>query len=87
MTNSPPLRLFIDESATPVAVHSPAPVPLHWEGPVKASLERDLRLGVIERVPVNTPTTWCSRMVITPKHDGNPHHVVDYKALNSHCPR
>ena len=87
MTNSPPLRLFMDENVAPVAVHSPAPVPLHWEGPVKAGIERDLKLGVIERVPVNTPTTWCSRMIITPKHDGSPRRVVDYQAVNSHCPR
>ena len=57
MQNSPPLRLFLDPKATPVAVHSPAAVPLHWESSVRAGLERDLRLGVIERVPVNTPTT------------------------------
>ena len=48
MQDSPPLRLFIDKNAKPIAVHSPAAVPLHWEEPVKAGLERDLRLGVID---------------------------------------
>ena len=56
MKDSPPLRLFMDPNATPVAIHSPAAVPRHWEDSVKAGLERDIRLGVIERVPVNTPT-------------------------------
>ena len=87
MKDSPPLRLFMDENAKPTAIHSPAAVPLHWEAAVKAGLERDLRLGVIERVPVNTPTTWCSRMIITPKHDGSPRRVVDFQAVNDHCPR
>ena len=87
MKTSPPLRLFLNENATPVAVHSPAAVPLHWDKMVTDGLERDVRLGVIERVPVNTPTTWCSRMVITPKHDGSPRRVVDYQAVNANCPR
>ena len=87
MKTSPPLRLFMDKETTPVAVHSPASVPLHWQAAVKAGLERDIRLGVIERVPVNTPTTWCSRMIITPKHDGSPRRVVDFQAVNNHCPR
>ena len=87
MKDSPPLRLFMDPLAKPVAIHSPAAVPLHWEASVKAGLERDLRLGVIERVPVNTPTTWCSRMIITPKHDGSPRRVVDFQSVNDHCPR
>ena len=44
-------------------------------------------LGVLERVPVNDPVTWCSRMVITPKPDGSPRRVVDYTSLNKHAPR
>ena len=44
-------------------------------------------IGVIEHVPVNTPTSWCSRMVITPKHDGTPRRVVDFQSVNSHCQR
>ena len=45
-------------------------VPLHWE----AKVHRDLMgaLGVIEPVPVNTPITWCSCMVVVPKHSGEP---------------
>ena len=87
MQSSPPLRLFMDPEAQPIAVHSPATVPRHWESSVQAGLERDLRLGVIERVPVNIPTTWCSRMIVTPKHDGSPRRVVDFQAVNDHCPR
>ena len=57
MDGSPPLRIFVDEEATPVAVHSPSQVPLHWQQAVKDGLDRDVRLGVLERVPVNDPAT------------------------------
>ena len=81
------MRLFMDEDAKPVAVHTPAPIPVHWATQVKAGLDRDIRLGVLERVPVNEPTSWCSRMIITPKHDGSPRRVIDYQPVNDHCPR
>ena len=43
---------------------------------------RDVALGVIEPVPINTPVTWCSRMVMAPKHSGEPRRTVDLQALN-----
>ena len=87
MDDSPPLRLFTDESAKPIAVHTPSQIPIHWRDQVKAGLDRDEQLQVIEKVPVNEPVEWCSRMVITPKHDGSPRRVVDFSPLNSHTPR
>ena len=38
--------------------------------------------GIIKPVPVNTPVTWCSRMVLVPKHNGEPGRTVDMQALN-----
>ena len=87
MDGSPPLRIFVDEEARPTAVHTPSQIPLHWQQPVKDGLDRDVRLGVLEKVTVNDPVSWCSRMVITAKHDGSPRRVVDYTALNKHAPR
>ena len=87
MSDAPPLRLFVDPHATPVAVTSPSVIPHHWVTDVKAGLDRDERLGVIEKVPVNEPVSWCSRMVITPKHDGSPRRVVDHSQVNKHAPR
>ena len=39
----------------------------HWREEVKAGLDRDVRLGVLEKVPLGTPVTWCHRMVICAK--------------------
>ena len=87
ISGSPPLELHVDPTAKPVACHVPASVPLHWQEPVRAGLDRDVNLGVLERVPLNTPARWQSRMVIAAKHDGSPRRTVDYGPLNSHCPR
>ena len=87
MKGSPPLELHVSPDSKPVACHVPSPVPLHWQEKVKAGLERDVRLGVLERVPLNTPVRWQSRMVVTPKQDGEPRRTVDYSPVNVHCPR
>ena len=87
MDKSPPLRIFVDEEATPVAVHTPSQVPLHWQEDVKRGLDRDCQLGVLEKVPVNDPVTWSHRMVITPKSNGKPRRVVDFTPLNKFAPR
>ena len=58
-----PLRIFTDDSIQLHAIHSPSPIPVHFRDEVKAQLDIDVWLGVLERVPQNTPTTWLSRMV------------------------
>ena len=87
MQDSPPLELFIDPSAKPVACHKPAQVPIHFKERVEADLWRDVRLGVLEEVPPNTPTTWCSRMCIQVKKNGKPRRTIDLQALNKHAVR
>ena len=72
----------VRRDAKPVAVHTPAPVPLHGEEKVKRDLERDVSLGVKEPVSLNTPVTWCHRMVTVPKHNGEPRRTVDMQSLN-----
>ena len=64
MMKCEPLQLFLNPEAKPVAVHKPAVVPIHWQDKVFADLERDVALGVLEKVGPNTPVTWCSRMVV-----------------------
>ena len=82
MMRGDPLPIPVRKDAKPVAVHTPVPVPLHWEEKVKRDLLRDVSLGVIEPVPLNTPVTWCHRMVTVPKHNGEPRRTVDMQSLN-----
>ena len=37
-------------------------MPIHLEEDVKAILDRDISLGVIKKLPVNTQTKWCARI-------------------------
>ena len=83
MMQGPPLQFIIDKNAKPHAVHTPIPVPVHWQKAVKAGLDRDVKLGVIEPVPWGTPTTWCSRMVVVAKKDGTPRRTVNLQPLNA----
>ena len=87
MMSGPPMRLMINLDAKPVAYHTPIPVPIHWQEEVKAGLDQDVRLGVIEPVPVGTPVTWCHRMVVCPKKSGKPRRTVDFQPLNHHATR
>ena len=74
--------LYMEESVCPVAIHKAPPVPTHWEAQVKEAIDRDVALGVLEWVPPDAPTTWCSRMVTASKKDGKPRRVVGLRALN-----
>ena len=80
---SEPLRLFVDPKVQPFAVRTPAAIPVHFREEVKKQLDMDVRLGVLERVPPNTLTIWCARMVIATKADSSPRRMVDLQALNS----
>ena len=85
--SGPPMEVHIDESASPKVCNTPATVPLHWQQRVYDDLLRDEALGVIERVPIGVPVTWCHRMVVTRKHDGTPRRTVDLSPLNKFCTR
>ena len=87
LMEGPPLHLNVDPNAEPVAFHTPIPVPLHWQEQVKAGLDQDVRLGVLEEVPVGEPVTWCHRMVVCAKKNGKPRRTVDFQPLNKHATR
>ena len=82
-----PVHIHIKPNATPVARHTPVPIPIHWREQVKESLDRDVRDGIIEPVPIGEPVTWCSPMVVTAKKDGTPRRTVDLQKLNAQCSR
>ena len=75
----------MDPNATPVAVYTAATVPVHWREQVKAQLDQDEALGIIEKVPPGVPTKWQARMHVVPKHDGTPRRTVDMRPLNTNC--
>ena len=81
------MRLMIDPNAKPTAVHTPLPVPLHWMEEVKADMDRDVRLGVLEAVPIGKHVTWCHRMVVCAKKNGKPRRTVDFQPLNRFAKR
>ena len=84
----PPIEIHLDEEeAKPRVFNTAAPIPLHWQQQVKDDLDRDVALGVIERVPYGIPVTWCHRMVVTRKNDGSPRRTVDLSPLNRYCKR
>ena len=83
----PPVSFHVADDSKPTRVTTPAPVALHWQERVKAELDRDVNLGVLERVPYGEATDWCTRMVITRKHDGGPRRTIDLSPLNQFCKR
>ena len=87
MMEGPPLKLMVDPGAVPVAHHTPVPVPLHWQDDIKAGLDQDVKLGVIEPVPIGEPVTWCHHMVICAKKNGKPRRTVDFQPLNKYAVR
>ena len=78
----PPMKVNINEDATPYVTRRPARVPIHWKSAVEQQLDRDIALGVIERVPPGTPDSWMHSMVITAKSDGTPRRTIDLQPLN-----
>ena len=68
----PPHRIHLKEGARPVACHTPASVPKHWQEEVKRQLDDDVKAGVIRPVPAGEATQWCSRMVVVAKKTGKP---------------
>ena len=87
MMSGPPLSLTINPNATLQPHHTPIAVPVHWQDEVKAGLDRDVRLGVLEKVPLGTPVTWCHRMVICTKKDGSLRQTINFQPLNQHSTR
>ena len=87
MMAGPPLSLSIDPTAVPKPCHTPTSIPIHWQDEVKAGLDRDVRLGVLEQVPLGTPDTWCHRMVICTKKNGSLRRTINFQQLNQHATR
>ena len=46
-----PMKIHFKDSYTPHAVHTPIPIPHHWEEKVKKDIDRDVKLDILEKVP------------------------------------
>ena len=60
ITAGPPMKIFTKKDAVPTYVTKPSPVPLHFRKEVKAGLDADVAKGILEKVPMGTPDTWCT---------------------------
>ena len=67
-----PMRLMVNSDAEPMPRHKPISVLLHWQEEVKASLNEDVALGVLEPIPVGEPETWSHSVVVCHKKNGKP---------------
>ena len=64
MSSLQPLRIHVKEGVQPKAIHKASTILAHWVEQVRQELEQDIELDMLERVPSNTLTTWCSRMQV-----------------------
>jgi len=83
----PPLSLKNDFNAAPKSCHTPITIPVHWQEEVKAGLYRDVCLGLLEKISLGTPITWCHRMVICNKKNGSLRRTIIFQPLNQHATR
>ena len=60
-------KLHIVDNAIPYAAHSPIPVPHHWKEEVQIKLQKNVEMGILQKVPVEEPTEWCMQMVVVPQ--------------------
>ena len=67
-----PLELFVDPNIKPVAIHKAPVIPVHLKAAVRADLDRDVRLGILEKIYINLPIKWLLRMIVTLTKDGSP---------------
>ena len=63
---TPPAHIHLKADTTPCVCHTPIPIPDYWKKQVKASLYATIEKD-IAKVPIGTPTTWCSQMIVVPK--------------------
>ena len=66
-----PIWLMVDPNAEPVTLHTPVTVPPTGNrlNHLKAELNKDVALGVLEPVPVGQLATWCHCMVLCEKRN------------------
>ena len=82
-----PIWIHISPEAKPVPAMTASMVPIHLREDVKRQLDEDVALGMLEKVPICTLTTWQARMHMVMKPDRSPRKTVNLRHLNVNCLR
>ena len=85
--DGPPMRIHFKKQAIangifPKKIYTATQVPLHMKDAAERALDIAIKNKLIEKVPVNEPSEWCSRGFFVPKPDGEARLVVDLSPLN-----
>ena len=72
----------------PLKMMYTAVIPIHLKARVKADLDRDVQLGSLDKVNVNSPVKWLSHMTVSLKKGRFlPRQLIHYKRSNNAFPR
>ena len=78
-----PMQIKIKPNAPLSSVkYKPIPVPFHFKKAAKRDIDRDVRMGVLQKKPQGEATLYCSQTVFTPKSNWEPRRTIDFKDLN-----
>ena len=78
-----PVKLHFKEESKPHTTHTSIWVPHHWKQHIKDDLDKDACLCIIEKVPQWATSTWCAKMVVTLKNNGNPRDIFGLQQLKN----
>ena len=62
-----------------MAIHKAAVIPIHLKATAKEKFDRDVQLGILEKVDNNSQVKWWSILIVTLKMDGLPPRINIYK--------
>ena len=90
--SGPPMKLHFKKEALqkgikPKKIFTANQTPIHLKKPAEKTLKDAIKSGLLEEVPVNEPSEWCSRGFFVAKPDGGARLVVDLSYLNSFIER
>ena len=76
-----------DPNYKPLCVSTARKIPLHYEKKAAELIDQLVESGVIERVPANETTEWCSPAFFRPKPNGSVRMVTDFRVINQFIER
>ena len=84
----PPMHITLRSDAVPCRHYRACAIPFQWRDAVEGQLSSMESKGVIKKVPVGEPFTWCHPMVVVPKKaSAEPRITVDLTGLNKYVER